>query len=214
MGRGYRRLAAALFVAAGPAFAVPAPRPDGDPPGGGTQRLSTEALSLAHANFSGDACPVWIDVLASRGGPGPGRPREDAFTFAFRSPSLWKMRFEARVCLPHAANATPPCDGEWQFHQSRGEAAKPRCLAGRSADSAEALAVAEKHGLRPPPVDGIRLGLRQVPKSGGGLAKQAKLRGRTVWIVESRGGCHAVDAQTLEHLLKRPCSALGWKPDN
>lgn len=201
---------AALVLVAAAAFGAvgPAPRPDGDPPGHGSQRLGVEALRYAHSQFSGDACLGAIDASVLRV-LDPKWPAQDQFTFAFRSPSLSKVRFEARVCLPVAEGAADPrCHGEWELSQPK-VSPPAACLPGRPADSGEALLIAERNGLPKPPVDGLRLVLRAIPKKGKGLARHPKLKGKTLWLIESRDVCYAVDAGNLKLLHKGPCAKLG-----
>ena len=205
-----RRVRGLVFLAALAAVAAdfPAKRPDGEPPGTGSQRLMVAALQRAHMNFSADACVASVEALLFRTLDFK-RPSEDDFDFVFRSPSLSKMRYEAKICLPYASGAAPQCSGEWQYEQGRSGDA-PRCLPGRPIDTAEALLSARKHGLAPAPIDGMRASLRLVPKKGQGLARNSRLRGKFIWLIESRDVCHAVDAKTADHLLKAPCKSLGW----
>jgi hypothetical protein len=120
------------------------------------------------------------------------------------------MRYEARICLPTATGPEDPrCRGEWEVTQS--QASPPAsCLPGRSADSGEALLIAGRNALPKPPVDGLRLALRTVPKKGRALARHEKLRGKAVWVLESRDQCQAVDAAALKLLYKGSCKAIGW----
>ncbi|MBI4346185.1 MAG: hypothetical protein HY553_04980 [Elusimicrobia bacterium] len=191
------------------AYAGPAARPDGDPPGHGSQRLATDATQMAHIQFNGDACVVAAEVVAMRR-PDPALPMEDSFSFSLRSPMLNKVRWDLRICLPAAASPVDPrCKGEWESSQAKADG-PVKCLPGRPADTGEVLAVAAKHGLPKPPVDGLRLALRAVPKSGKGMARDPKLKGKTVWLVESRDQCQAFDAATLAPLYKGGCGKLGW----
>lgn len=201
---------AALFAAALACLAAePAARPDGDPPGHGTQRLGLEALKLAHARFSGDACIGAIDLTAFRRIE-PGAPAQDQFAFVFRSPSLNRMRYEARVCLPVSEGKPDPrCQGEWEATESK-VTPPASCLPARLVDSGEALLVAERNGLPKAPVDGLRLALRAVPKKGKGLARHEKLRGKSVWVIESREQCQVIDAAALKPLHKGSCKSIGW----
>lgn len=167
------------------------------------------ALRQAHAQFSADACLVAVDVRAQRV-VGPKLPPEDSFLFLFRSPSLYKVKWEAEICLPNEAGTRDPrCSGEWEFREGRGFDSV-RCLPAKIVDSGEALAVAAKSGLPRAPVDGLRLSLRLVPKAGPGLARRPKLQGRPVWLLESRDECHAIDALTLAALHKGRCSKFPW----
>ena len=187
---------------------IPAVRPDGETPGAGSQRYGVEAVQRAHLVFNADACVAAIDATLFRT-LDPKRPAEDLFDFILRSPSLSKMRYSAKICLPHGPGAAPQCSGEWQYQQER-TVDPVRCLTSRPIDTAEALLSAKKHGLAAAPVDGMRLYLREVGKKGRGRPQVPKLRGKTVWIIESRGQCHAVDAKTAEYILKASCKALGF----
>ncbi|MBI5200980.1 MAG: hypothetical protein HY925_05290 [Elusimicrobia bacterium] len=200
-----------LLLAILPALAADAPssRPDGDPPGHGSQRLAVDAIKNAHYGFNGDACLVSIDAVAFRA-PDPALPAEDTFTFSFRSPMLNRARWDYRICLPEAAGTSDPrCKGEWESAQYKADG-PVKCAAGRIADTGEVLVVASKNGLPKPPVDGMQFGLRNVPKSGKGLAKEPKLKGKLVWLVESREECQAFDAVSLAPLYKGGCKKLGW----
>ena len=202
-------IAMLLAIAIQGSAEAPAARPDGDPPGHGSQRLGVEALKNAHYNFNGDACVVAIDVVAFKAA-GAGLPAEDSFSFSYRSAMLGKVRWDFRVCLPQAAGSSDPrCKGEWESTQAKADG-PVKCVAGRVADTGEVLAVTRRHGLPKAPVDGLQFGLRQVPKTGKGLAREPKFRGKTVWLVESREECQAVDAVSLAFLYKGSCKPLGW----
>lgn len=199
----------ALVLGLGQAADAPATRPDGDPPGHGSQRLATEALKMAHVQFNGDACIASADAVVLRR-PDAALPKEDAFTFVFRSPMLDKVRWELRICLPAEKSPVDPrCKRDWESAQAKADGSV-KCLAGRHADTGEVLAVAAKHGLPKAPVDGLRLALRAVPISGKGLAREPKLKGKAVWLVESREQCQAFDAANLTPLYKGGCARLGW----
>ena len=202
---------AMILAAALSAFAAepPASRPDGDPPGHGSRRLGVEATKNAHYNFNGDACLVSIDVVAFRA-PDPALPAEDTFTYSFRSAMLNKSRWELRICLPESPGTPDPrCKGDWETVQAKADG-PVKCVAGRVADTGEVLALARKKGLPKAPVDGLQFGLRGVAKSGKGLAKEPKLKGKLVWLIESREQCQAFDAISLAALYKGSCKKLGW----